>query len=333
MKRPSSLDKSYRPGRLSAFPHQADNRATLFQAINNAETTLKQSLTVSSKSIILDDASLFPPNGIIKITHAKDLGEPEAIYYGAKIGNQLHQVHRGFGGFRMSAWPVGSIVTLPVMADHHNALKDAIIRIEEQIGLKDNPAVGSISATLVALEKKWLIPKPIFKAYPTTGTAPLTVRFQNLSNTHGFRFLWTFGDGTSSTERSPLHTFEEEGKYNVQLTMVSHNGASGIVQKPDYIAVIKSDLRTFFYVNAQTGVSEETAQDKATVFELVDQTDAEVIERHWFFGDGKDITINNPNEHSVTHTFAKPGQYRPILLLRLANNKLIKASTDMLMVE
>lgn len=290
-------------------------------------------MTALSKSIILDDARLFPPSGLIKITSAKDLGEPEVVYYATKIDNQLHNLHRGYGGFRLSAWPVGSIVTLPVMADHHNVLKDAIIRIEQQIGLKDNPANGSISNTLIALEKKWLIPKPIFKAYPTTGTVSLTVRFQNLSNTHGFRFLWTFGDGTSSTERSPLHIFEEEGKYTVQLTMVSQNGASGIVQKPDYITVAKSDLRAFFYINVQAGVSEETAQDKATVFELVDQTDAEVIERHWFFGDGKDVTISNPNNHSITHTFAKPGQYRPTLLLRLANNKLIKASTDMLMVE
>lgn len=219
------------------------------------------------------------------------------------------------------------------MADHHNALKDAIISIQQQIGLKDNPDPSTINGVLVALEKKWLIPKPIFKAYPTTGTAPLTVRLQNLSNSHGFRFLWTFGDGTSSTERSPLHTFEEEGDYTVQLTMVSHNGASGIVQKPDYITVAKSDLRAFFYVNVQAGISEETAKENATVFELVDQTDAEIIERHWFFGDGSDITIDNTNEHSITHTFAKPGQYRPTLLLRLANNKLIRASTDMLTVE
>jgi len=294
---------------------------------------LKQSLTLSSKSVIVEDASNFPSSGVLKITPPKGYAEPEAIYYGARIENQFHQIQRGYGGFRQSAWPVGSIVSLPVMADHHNALKDAIISIQKQIGLKDNPDPETINGILVALEKKWLVPKPVFKAYPVTGTGPLTVRFQNLSNSHGFRFLWTFGDGTSSTERSPLHTYEEEGQYSVQLTMVAHNGASGVVQKPSYINVTKSELRAFFYVNVSTGVSEETDKEKATVFELVDQTDAEIVERHWFFGDGNDVTIANPNEHSVTHTFAKPGKYRPTLLLRLANNKLIRASTDMLTVE
>ena len=166
-----------------------------------------------------------------------------------------------------------------MVIDHHNALKDAIINIEKQIGLKNNPIPGTISAILVNLEKKWLVPKPIFKTYPTNGAAPLTVKFQNLSNTHGFRFLWTFGDGTSSTERSPLHTFEKEGSYTVQLTMVSYNGASkSITQKPNYITVTKSDPRTFFYASELKGISEETSPGKPTIFELVDQTDAEIVE-------------------------------------------------------
>jgi PKD repeat protein len=329
----STLDRGYKPGRMSQFPQQLDNRDSLFYVRNNAETVLKQSLTFSSKYIVVEDASQFPSNGLIKITPSEGIGEPEIVYYGIKIGNQFHQLQRGFAQSRQSSWAVGSIVSLPVMADHHNALKDAIIKIQERIGLKNQPDPGTINADLVALEKKWLSPHPSFKAYPRAGPAPLAIRFQNLSVESGFSFLWDFGDGTNSTERNPLHIFQEEGTYNVKLTMVSQNGASGLTHKPSYITVKEQDLVAFFYIDNIAGISQETAGKKKltpTNFELVDQTNADIVERHWFFGDGKEFSVDNPNNHSIHHIFAKPGQYRPTLLLRLSNNKLMRAAVEIL---
>ena len=38
---------------------------------------------------------------------------------------------------------------------------------------------------------------------------------------------WTFGDGATSEERNPVHTYADRGKYDVSLTVTDNSGASG----------------------------------------------------------------------------------------------------------
>jgi hypothetical protein len=49
------------------------------------------------------------------------------------------------------------------------------------------------------------------------GTAPLTLAFVPITSGAITRFLWTFGDGSESSERTPTHTYTLPGTYNVQL--------------------------------------------------------------------------------------------------------------------
>lgn len=42
-------------------------------------------------------------------------------------------------------------------------------------------------------------------------------------------WLWDFGDGTTSTERNPLHVYERDGVYDVTLTVTDDNGASDMM--------------------------------------------------------------------------------------------------------
>ncbi|MCB9080579.1 MAG: PKD domain-containing protein [Lewinellaceae bacterium] len=46
----------------------------------------------------------------------------------------------------------------------------------------------------------------------------VTVKFTNTS-TNAFDYLWDFGDGQTSTEESPMHTYAEQGNYTVTLTI------------------------------------------------------------------------------------------------------------------
>lgn len=50
---------------------------------------------------------------------------------------------------------------------------------------------------------------------PTAGCAPYTVGFKNTGR--GTSFEWFFGDGTTSTERNPSHTYSQSGIYTVTL--------------------------------------------------------------------------------------------------------------------
>ena len=52
-----------------------------------------------------------------------------------------------------------------------------------------------------------------------------TVSFTN-SSTGADSYLWDFGDGNSSTEESPVHTYASDGAYAVQLTATNANGSS-----------------------------------------------------------------------------------------------------------
>lgn len=61
-------------------------------------------------------------------------------------------------------------------------------------------------------------PTPDFSFDRYEGLAPFTVRFTDKSSGSPTTFHWDFGDGTSSSDRNPDHTFTSPGLYNVILT-------------------------------------------------------------------------------------------------------------------
>lgn len=317
-----AINKVSTPGHLSVFPKAKDSQLTLHYATNRAQDILRQTLQANGKYMILNDASKFPNSGIVKVTAASSdnlLTTHEVIFYGKKVGDQLHMLQRGYNNTSVGNWPVGSKVTCPLMAEHHNAIKDAIVQIQKKVGLKDQPSSDSINGILNYLENKWLAPKPTFRGYPRMGASPLMVTFHNFSTGFGGKYLWDFGDGGTSSETNPIHVYQTEGKFTVKLTMTSASGGQGLIEKSEYIDVNNEQLPSFFYVTPLQGSLD-------TEFTFVDQSDGDIIERHWFFGDGADITISNPNIHHVKHKYSKHGIYTPSLMIRMIDNKIKKVS-------
>lgn len=56
--------------------------------------------------------------------------------------------------------------------------------------------------------------------------------FTNLS-TGGISYLWNFGDGTTSYESDPQHTYQDYGRYDVRLTVYSEHGCADSVTITD----------------------------------------------------------------------------------------------------
>jgi PKD repeat protein len=77
-----------------------------------------------------------------------------------------------------------------------------------------------------------------FTATPLTGGAPLTVSFSDASQSSApiTSYNWDFGDGSTSTEANPVHTYTAEGLYSVSLT-VDTGSQSDTAVKADYINV------------------------------------------------------------------------------------------------
>lgn len=73
-------------------------------------------------------------------------------------------------------------------------------------------------------------PKADFIQSKVDGYAPLTVQFEySLANLYfPDSFLWNFGDGTTSTERNPIHTYTNAGSYDVQLEVGNSLGKDAI---------------------------------------------------------------------------------------------------------
>jgi PKD repeat protein len=83
-----------------------------------------------------------------------------------------------------------------------------------------------------------------FTANVTEGEAPLAVRFTDTSTGEIETWAWDFGDGNSSTEQNPVHTYEIPGNYSVTLNASNAYGTSTLT-KPDYIRVTGKSFANF----------------------------------------------------------------------------------------
>src|SRR6185437_3612194 len=82
------------------------------------------------------------------------------------------------------------------------------------------------------------MPVPSFTAGPVFKcTAPLAVTFTNTSTHLGSTtYLWHFGDGGSSNQINPTHTYTASGTYNVTLILNQHGCIDSII-KPSAISI------------------------------------------------------------------------------------------------
>ena len=126
-----------------------------------------------------------------------------------------------------------------------------------------------------------------------------TIEFTN-SSTGADEYLWDFGDGTTSTEFEPTHTYSDTGTYTVTLIAVP-----GFVCADTFIATIK-------IYNVLTADYDFTAGCSGTpvVFtDLSNSTEAGIIDSWtWNFADGFSSTEQNPE-----HEYADGGTYTVIL--------------------
>ncbi|MCF8465380.1 MAG: M4 family metallopeptidase [Flavobacteriales bacterium] len=70
--------------------------------------------------------------------------------------------------------------------------------------------------------------------------APATISFSNLS-VNGSSFVWNFGDGNTSTDVNPTHTYSAFGNYTVSLAVDGDNCGTASVNRPNYISLNASN--------------------------------------------------------------------------------------------
>ncbi len=121
-------------------------------------------------------------------------------------------------------------------------------------------------------------------------------------------WMWDFGDGSTSTQQNPVHTYAAVGTYTI--TQTTHNNSTGC----DYIkmgSVIVADEQAAF-----TATITELCKNGATTF-IATSTQAfpAISNYEWDFGDGTTTTGNN-----ATHTYLAAGFYDVQLIITDVNN-------------
>ena len=134
------------------------------------------------------------------------------------------------------------------------------------------------------------VPAPIaqFSASPTSGVNPLTVHFTDLSSLSPTRWTWDFGDGSTSSEQNPVHTYADAGSYTVSL-VVSNSGGSDSETKYYYITVNPAyrPPGASFTANPPTAAQPYTVQ-------FIDRSTGPPTNWSWQFGDGGTSDLQNP---------------------------------------
>lgn len=312
MRRISSSDAGYTAGDLSLFPDALDDRDSLYEVRNNAETRLRSGLSFNAKQIIVESTDGFPDRGLVRVGPPPgSAGDAELIYYSSKTQSVFKGLTRGFAGSKQSQWAAGSWATNAVTAEPHNAVKDALINMQSRTGVKSIPADGTLSRRLREMELRYLSPKATFRAYPREALPGGSIKFQSLSEGDIVRYMWDFGDGSQSVDQNPTHAYEAEGTYTVRLHLITASGAQGISTKNNYITVSADQQNPFFYVKRVSG----------RTYRFVDQTDGDVTQRFWVFDDGEKHVEADPNVHEHVHTYAEAGTYNPSLLVGFAEDR------------
>ena len=147
-------------------------------------------------------------------------------------------------------------------------------------------------------------PPPVaaFGATPTSGLAPLSVAFSDQSTGSVASWLWTFGDGASSTLRNPVHVYTSPGSYGVTLA-VSGPGGSNSLLRSNLISVGEPPPVAAFGATPTEGFP-----NLAVAFG--DLSSGNITSRQWDFGDGTGSLLSNP-----THLYTQVGIYTVSLLV------------------
>ncbi|MFC2114511.1 PKD domain-containing protein [Bacteroidota bacterium] len=129
-------------------------------------------------------------------------------------------------------------------------------------------------------------------------TVPANVTFTNNSSpSSGLTYLWDFGDGNSSSLKSPAHTYVNYGEYDVKLKVTDSNSCFRELVKSDYIVVEKVNADFVYTMNDSCSPAQVTFTNKSTP--------SGVMYNDWTFGDNSTSTQLNP-----LHTYSSAGQYQ-----------------------
>jgi len=175
------------------------------------------------------------------------------------------------------------------------------------------PIIGSIDVNDLPLTPN--IPATILGIY-TKNCENLIVDFDNQStlpggvpaNNTNADFWWDFGDGTTSTDFEPIHTFPDTGTYVVQLAIIQGAETSQPCVDTGYYVVYVYPIFSPDFIFDNVCNSDSAHFFDVSTTATYDGTN----EWDWSFGDGSAHSlVQNPE-----HIYSSPGTYQVTMFAR-----------------
>jgi len=187
------------------------------------------------------------------------------------------------------AWTFGDGTTSTAQNPAHvyatAGSKNVILTVTNSTGSNSVSRTVSVLAALTAA----------FTFTPASPTSGQSVQFTDTSTGTPSIWQWSFGDGGTSTNRNPSHTYASAGTYNASLTIMNASGQDDVSRAVTVTA--PSTVTASFSFNPSAPVASQAVQ-------FTDSSTGNPTTWQWSFGDGGTSTAQNPS-----HAYAAAGSY------------------------
>ena len=244
--------------------------------------------TIDTTDVAAANLTTFVPFG--------DSGEGNLLFNGNTVGTYV---------WNYGPRAVGASDS-PQVGVNISDVKTVLLATGNRAGIQSTP--GTQGAPTMAAAQQFLVveyatssapttPDAAFTANVTSGVAPFTVKFKDVSDGPDLTRTWDFnGDTvTDSTDRAPVYTYTTPGTYTVNLTVTNGYGTSTATKT---VTAVLGPPVVAFTANATAGTTPLTVQFNDTSTRLPTGWS-------WDFGDNSTAsTVQNP-----VHTYAYAGRY------------------------
>ncbi|MEO8764864.1 MAG: PKD domain-containing protein [Ginsengibacter sp.] len=206
-------------------------------------------------------------------------------------------------GAKVFSWEFGDGAISALANPSHTYVKEGLYSVKLTVKNKSGCVNTVVKNGLIRIKS----PLVSIDNLPQKGCAPLTNTFSATINPEDtvVKYLWDFGDGSTSALLSPTHTYTTPGAYTVSLSYITAMGCT------DSVKVINGIL-----VGSKPGVKFSATPRDACAFMTINFSDlstGNTNEWLWLFGDGGSSATKNP-----VHQYSDTGFF-PVTLIAIDN--------------
>jgi len=235
---------------------------------------------------------------------------PNAVCPGQSV-QLIPSMYAGGGPPYLITTPNGNVVTYPITITPQQS---------GYYSLNVQDVCGSVATDSVYITVHPL-PEVNFVSNTVSGCEPLTVTFHPIVNQPGQQYVWNFNDGSVgqiSFEQNPTHTFQNDGLYDITLTITSANGCVNSHTHKGMIRVFPTPRARFSYEPSIVSI----VKPEIVFTNLSTGADWYI----WSFGDGDSSNVINPY-----HWYKNIGVYK-VSLIALTNKGCLDTASSYITV-